>query len=49
VNDGNEEDVFTNAPSFPVTDRGNGKGDKSKGWGTQKQRPGQWKKPTQRR
>jgi hypothetical protein len=46
VNEGNEKDVFTNASKISVVDEN--KGNKSKGWATQKQRPGEWKRKTKR-
>ena len=47
ANEGEEKEIFANASKLSVVDQN--KGDKSKGWATQKQRPGEWKKRNDRR
>ena len=47
--DTSPENVFAKAPRVDKKDFFLQKGDKTKGWATQKQRPGEWKKKRQRR
>ncbi len=47
--DTSPENVFAKAPRVDNKDFFLQKGDKTKGWATQKQRPGEWKKKRQRR
>jgi hypothetical protein len=43
-------EIFAKAASLPVIQRNKyGRGDKSMGWATQKQRPGEWKRKRERR